>query len=246
MNPSGNALVIWRQESGTFDVDLVETIWSSHSATGSEWTTPESIQSEVGEQGGNPFRNQFSYPHVAVDPQGNGIAAWSQSNDESWTVWTSRFDASGGWEGAELLSTSPLDATHASLAMDADGNAIAIWVQSAYVDCSIWSRRYTLDTGWGAPEPIAATAAWSNCDYAKVAVGAAGDAVAVWRVRFGSYWSNRYTPGQGWSEPEAFDIDMEVVDFAVDGDGTAMVALRRYYEAEDKINLWVSISTRPQ
>jgi len=243
VNPSGNALALWTQYTGDVLLGtLGETLWSSHWEAGSEWTAPESIQSD----------DAISYPDVAIDPQGNGIAVWRGSNDEGSKLWTNRFDASSGWEGAEPLSTTPLDASQTSLDMDADGNAVAVWVQSASGDdCSVWSRPYTLESGWGDPEMIGA-ARKGTCFGVKVAVGAAGDAVAMWGNQFEvydgenrylsrRYWSTRYTPGLGWSEAEAFDVDIELEDFDVDGDGNAMALLNRSYR-----DLFVSISTRPQ
>jgi len=242
MNPSGNALVVWRQEAGDSELGtLEETTWSSHGAAGSEWTTPEAIHAEVGQQRNNTD-SQESAPDVAIDPQGNGIVVWSQFTDESWKVWTNRFDASEGWEGAELLSTAPLDATHPSLDMDADGNAVAIWAQSASSDCGVWSRRYTPASGWADPELIGPRG--GPCFALKIAVGAAGDAVAVWS-QFGDYRSNRYTPGVGWSEAEVF-VDVDVADVAVDGHGNAMAVLRRDYPEADETNLLISTSTRPR
>lgn len=248
MNPSGNALVVWRQPTGEFDVDLAETIRSSHSASGSEWTTPESIQSEVGRQADDPEDDANSTPDAAIDPQGNGIALWSQFNDDSWKLWANRFDATGGWEGAELLSAGG-DATNTSLDMDAEGNAVAIWAESHGDDCSIWSRRSTLESGWEDPEPIG-PAGDGPCLHVHVVAGAAGDAIATW-WQLDSYWSNRYTPGVGWSEAEAFDhathLAIDGRDVAVDGDGNAMVVfVVAPSDAPEDAELWVNMSPRSQ
>jgi len=249
MNPSGSALTIWRQELG--DDSLAEvTLWSSRAVAGSEWTLPEPI-SEMSHPG-PPFTayEGASYPDLAMDAQGNGMAVWGQFFDERWQLWANRFDASSGWEGAQLISTPELDAGRAHVGMDAEGNATVMWEQSGG-NCGVWLLRYTLESGWGEPKLLGQG---EGCGIADVVVGAAGDTLAVWLEFYAWYpavdlpnagsWAMRYTPGIGWGEREDMDSPLYAAPtyegVAIDGDGNILLVGTGYNV------IWANISPRPE
>jgi hypothetical protein len=77
--------------------------------------------------------------------------------------------------------------------VDAQGNAVTVWIQSDGVDDSVWSNRYTPSFGWGAAERIAVDNA-GRAAAPQVAVNLAGIAVAVWKQQGfarAHIWANR-------------------------------------------------------
>jgi hypothetical protein len=87
--------------------------------------------------------------------------------------------------------------------MDDRGGAVFLWNQADGPLLTLWSCRYLAGLGWTAPEPVELDA--NNTGLHKVlAVGSAGDAVAVW-TRSGAQlevWGARLDPRTGWGEPQ--------------------------------------------
>ena len=77
------------------------------------------------------------YPQVAIDPSGNAVAVWSQSNG----IWSNRYTPSGGWETAEAIGGTGI---RPQVAIDLSGYALAVWAGVL----NIWSSRYTPSGGW--------------------------------------------------------------------------------------------------
>jgi len=231
MNPSGDTLVVWSQEE-----EELERLWSSHTDAGGTWTTPEPIQDTPA--------SYLRVADLAIDVVGNGLAVWDE--DQRTRVWVNRFSAGMGWQGAELLDATAVDASAPRVAMDADGNAIAVWLRTDDATQKVWASRYTLASGWGSPELISGTAA--SCDDPRIAVGASGDAVAVWNqsdpAQAVAGWSNRFTPGVGWADPEFVSFDTGKawsLDVGVDANGNAIAVWDN-----DRDEVWVNHSKRPQ
>jgi hypothetical protein len=119
------------------------------------------------------------------------------------------------------------------IAMDAAGNATAVWPQSGASPSTqdIWANRYLSGSGWGTATLIGPTGAGTSFE-PEIGVDTIGNAVVTWRqppvpAGFFSVWSNRYTVGAGWSGPAVIGSSpgpshsfFPVV--AVDGPGNAL------------------------
>src|SRR4029453_7968470 len=57
--------------------------------------------------------------------------------------------ATSEWSTATLIETNTSSAEAPKLAMDADGNAIAVWSQGDGTYTSVWANRYVAGVGWG-------------------------------------------------------------------------------------------------
>lgn len=80
---------------------------------------------------------------------------------------------------------------NASVAVDGNGNAIAVWTRTEGAVTTVWGNLYLVGTGWTAtPQPISSGANSASAPY--VAVNAAGVAIAVWREA-NKIWARRYT-----------------------------------------------------
>ena len=241
MNASGSAIAVWTQEVDPA-VPWWGNVWASRSEADGDWSAPELLQSVV---------DEAAYaPQVAIDAQGNALAVWAQQTVEGHDqVWANRFTVGVGWGSAEMVDTGPLDAIRPLVGIDGDGNAIIIWGgHETTVVWEIWANRYTAGSGWGAPERI--SRAQSSIQHA-LAVGSAGDAVAVWTQSVDGdmmLWSNRYVPGAGWGEPDFIDGSLlgssNEPDVAIDGAGNAIAVWSR--RENSTWNAWVSSSSRPR
>lgn len=151
-----------------------------------------------------------THPQVGFDGGGNALAVWQQSDGVRQNIWANRYTAGGGWGTAQAIEISNLgDATNPQVAVDAAGNAVAVWQQSDGVRDNIWANRYTAGGGWGTAELIESNNAGAAGD-PRVAVDAAGNALAVWQQSDGlrdNIWFNRYTAGGGWGTAALIESD---------------------------------------
>ena len=167
LDASGNAIAVWYQSDGARD-----DIWSNRFTAGSGWGAATLI--ETNNDG------HASAPEIVLDGNGNGIAVWYQYDGVRNNIWSNRYTAGSGWGAATLIETNNTgNATDPQIAMDASGNAIAVWDQFDGVRNNIWSNRYTAGSGWGAARLIETDNAGA-ASLPQIAMNANGNAAAVW------------------------------------------------------------------
>lgn len=212
-----------------------------------EWGNPRLLES-------NP--RDAIHPDLAVDAAGNMIVVWQHEfssgvNDfyDIYDIWASRYTPSDGWGEPELLETEFSNALFPQVAMDAAGNAIAVWQQSDGTRFNIWTNRYTPANGWGGAQ-LLETDDLGDAQFASqfgaygvigarnnIAMRPDGSAVVVWSQsegpsdiqpdsfdRFGTVASH-YTPGEGWSAPVVLDLTAENagwIQVGLDANGNAI------------------------
>jgi len=178
---NGNAIAVWYQPGGA-----QYSIYANHYQPGLGWGTAGLIENNTGE----------AYnPQIAFDANGNAIAVWRQFDGTRYNIWANRYDAAtGSWGTAELIETDTGWAVAPQIAIDANGNAIAVWVQSDGTRDSIWANRYVPGAGWGTAELVETDNA-GHAYYPQVAIDANGNAIAVWDQDDGTrynIWANRW------------------------------------------------------
>lgn len=198
VDPAGNATAVWHQSDGAR-----ENIWANQSTLGGGWGIPQLIERNNAGHAGDP--------RVAMDPDGNAIAVWHQSDGTRANIWANRYSSSSGWGAAKLIESSDDgEARLPDVAMDPDGNATAVWHQSDGTRFDIWSNRYTAATGeWGTAELIE-TDDTGDADSAEVGLDADGYAIAAWKQFDGittGVWANRYAPGEGWGTAKRIEAN---------------------------------------
>jgi hypothetical protein len=194
MGADGSAVVVWTQ----FDGERGD-IWSNCYTRRDGWSFARSIETSL---------RDATTPQVAVDARGNAVAVWEQSDGMRYAIWSNRYTPSAGWGVAERIEAEQADdATNPQVAVDARGNAVAVWEQSDGTRFDVWSNRYTPSARWGVPERIETEEA-GDASSPEVGVDAEGNAFAVWEQFAGArsgIWSNRYTPSRGWGTAERID-----------------------------------------
>jgi len=198
VDADGNAVVVWDQTDGDR-----HDLWSNRYVPSDGWDAPQLIETD---DAGDVFR-----PQVAMDPSGNAIAVWQQSDGTRYNIWANRHTPGGGWETAERIdaNNNASGAERPQVALDSSGNAIAVWQQSDGTRDNIWANRYTPRDGWGVAERIEVDNA-GTAVAPDIAVEPNGNAVAVWQQSDGTrdnIWANRYVPGDGWGVAERIEID---------------------------------------
>ena len=146
-------------------------------AQGEGWGTPELIESD--------YIGDSWYPKVAIDPNGNAIAVWGQYDGVRDNIRANRYVAGVGWMTPVLIETNDTgNAGEVEVAVDAAGNAIAVWEQFDGAIYNIWANRYEVGVGWGTAEMISDTttadrdANW----YPSVAIDANSTIYAVYHT----------------------------------------------------------------
>jgi hypothetical protein len=199
----GNALAVWSQFDG-----LVTSIWSNQYVAGVGWGKPILIETDDADDAYEP--------QIAFDGNGNAVAVWKQTNVTKESIWVNRYIAGSGWGSAELIENITMGRVGSlQLAMNRTGNLLLVWSQSDSTNPSnIWSKRYTLNTGWGAASMIE-TNNVGNANNPKIAIDSSGNGLAIWSqygVRRTHIWANRYTSSKGWGV--ATLVETNNLDFA--------------------------------
>jgi hypothetical protein len=215
MDSTGAAVAVWYQSDGAEN-----SVYSSRLAGGA-WSPPEPIE----DQSGSAQRVE-----VAMAAEGDAIAVWQhQKVGGRLVVYANRADVEG-WLGPErpIDFEGGGDARQPHVAMDADGNAVAVWQQFDGVSERVWSNRFAADAGdWGGAEVMEAGIA-GDATSPRVAASANGTVVAVWSQfdgREDNIWANRYAPDLGWGIPEPIGAGggADTPEVAMDPQGDAVV-----------------------
>jgi hypothetical protein len=239
MDEDGKAYAVWHQADAS-DTNVWANVFD-----GSSWGTAQKLElspdyasnpgvavapngtvvavwAQGGQQWGNDFTNgswggadllgsDDGYPtQLVVGPDGIITAVWGGGT----SVYASRF--TGSWTSATPIDSSDdLIIVGSDLAINGDGDIIAVWLQGPSGSQHVWHARFTAPSTWSAAAAIESNGGAANGP--GVAYGAGGVAMAIWRQPSGgstSAWFNRYDPGDGWGSPQVIDPD---------GTGTAVL-----------------------
>lgn len=181
------------------------------SASARNWGTATSIAADGNLQDADTFRT----PKVAFDAAGNALAIWEQDRDNATgtEIFFSRYTVSGGWGAPAMIpnQSAPMPGQPSAstrrkpqLAVAANGNAVAAWVESVY---SVAVSLYSPGSGWSNPEIIYdnLVTGLGGAIVPRVAIDAGGNVLVVWEndmingARLIHY--NSYSPGTGWAAP---------------------------------------------
>ncbi len=148
---------------------------------------------------------------VGTQPAGQVCTVQNGSGAASADVGNVAVNCSSGggarnWRGEALMGTIGT-AHRPSIAADAQGNAIAVWMQHDGTRHNIWANRYASGGAWGTPQLI--ESGDGNAEHPVIAVDGAGNATAIWSQHDGSAMSIRsasYTGGT-WGADEPVESD---------------------------------------
>jgi hypothetical protein len=184
-----NVVVAWVVTDGT-----INHIWTSRRpVSGSAWSPASRVDTSAGTAFG---------PQLEADGRGNALLVWAQRDDPDVLagsqIWSSSYVAStGSWNAPVPVETAAnVGAFNEQLGYNANGAAFVLWSQN---DNSVWSNRYSVETGWGTPVQVGTSG--ESVDGLAIAADALGNAVAVWDSNSASdshIWYAVYATGNGW------------------------------------------------
>ena len=155
VNRAGQGWVVWDQTvTGSMSSSDPETIYAVF-LSGTTAKTPVIVKA-----GTTHGSARERYPRVAIDSQGHGLAVWTEADPDP----AVGYDSAWGAALADGTPSSPLllesydgDVIFgADVAMNADGQGVAVWTErrsiSATISADVFARRYSVSKGWE-PEP---------------------------------------------------------------------------------------------
>jgi len=180
MSANGNAFVVWIQND-----TVADSLWARHyDGATSTWqgTTGDDFRIET-------YTNNGFNPEIVMDDTGNAFVIWSQNtgtNQDIVTLEYTQGTSSWGTTPVILNSDTVNNATVPKVGMDASGNIVVVWQQTAGAIENIWANRYVASTtSWGTASKIE-TVDTGTALAPAVAVASSGDAIAVWEQDNGS------------------------------------------------------------
>jgi hypothetical protein len=134
-------------------------------------------------------------PQVAVNAGGDAQAVWLKRGAVVTTPWATHYTVAGGWEaGTALHANATSNASNPEIAMDANGNALAVWEELSNGSLYVWANRYVAGRGWGTAQMIGPNT--GNSTNPQVGFDSSGRAIAVWeQIDAGSsfdIWADRF------------------------------------------------------
>jgi hypothetical protein len=194
---NGNALVTWIREQGA-----TRQAQAARQASTGSWSPPANLFSPAA-----ATAVPLETSDVALNAAGRGAAVWVRatgSGPSDQMVQAAIFNGTSWRTAANLLPASSPAVRSPRVDVDADGDAIALWVQVVNGVAVVRASRYAVNGTWSAPITISA-ANESVEDGVALAVDDAGNALTVWTGAAGgvpTLRSARYTAGtNSWTAP---------------------------------------------
>jgi hypothetical protein len=227
LDSAGRATVVWIQDG----LSAGRNIW--YSRFNGAWSPPALLSNSPA----------LTYePALGVDDFGNVIAVWVQDTQAASpsipNIWSARFNpVNGTWNTPARIGTvtlSGFDGTERPrLAVNAGGEAVAVWRESRAGESSIMAARFSASfVTWAAP--LALDASSQYADWPGVAIDVNGNAQAVWTQKIDAAATNesgftaRLNGANGtWSAPQLIEQATELVStprVGMEDSGRALIA----------------------
>ena len=163
---------------------------------------------------------------VALSSNGSAMAVWRESNpgDSNYSLKAARYTPATGWQAPQSIETGFDNVNSDSpprVAIDAGGNAIAVWHQGNSLYFNVFSAA---TSAWGtATEVDAGQVSSTFAARINLAMTPDGRAVAAWNSGLFAMKAMRYTPGGGFSAPETVAPYSIERTLGIDDSGNATV-----------------------
>jgi PKD domain len=173
VNDSGAAAVVWVANPGGGNGDVIRS--RVRTAGGDFAAAP--LQTLSAAAASQPA----SFPDVEIDSTGRATAIWARSNGTHTIIQSKATPLPTGTFGdVDELSETGASASFPQVALDAENNAIAIWVRNGLVESAARASGATFAA------PVAVSGPGSGTFIPRLAMDAAGSAVAVWTQSVGA------------------------------------------------------------
>jgi PKD domain len=178
-------------------------------------------------------------PQVAVDAQGNATAVWERPNGTNIIVEAaSRPAGSGAWQASVPLSSATAIMPLPQVAVDARGDAVAVWESYIAGEPVVEAATRTGFAGaWQAPVELSSPGVVGLRP--DLAVDARGDAVVVWQRGPGLVEAASRPAGGSWQTPAILTKsaeDLHSAEVGIDASGEATAVWEEQVGAEVRID----------
>ena len=200
----GNSVAVW----SVFDSG--GAIRTASRPAGGEWSAPEDL-----------FVGNGRTPQLAMNAAGDAVAVWSGFDGvDDEVTWVAVRPAGGDWSAPEELSVADeSDGFFPQVAIDAAGNAIAVWQRFDLPQDAVQAAVRPAGGDWSAPDTISETG--EDARSPRIAMNAAGAAVAAWSLIGGGIRAATRPAGGDWSAVEDVSAAGFESELAIDSSGTA-------------------------
>jgi hypothetical protein len=214
-------VIVTPEVRGAAGQRLAGNVTLSFTGRDGQWSSPQVLSAELA-----------SGAQLALDPQGNAMAVWTQGETGGYRVWSRRYVS--GWGTPTPVSHTASQLVGAQVGVDAQGNAIAVWTEYESQQLIVLGARYSVGSGWGSETLLSGAPVASN---PQIAVDPAGNAMVVWDEVSDStatVWARRYVAGAGWDGGQQLNSTSfpplsgaMVPMVALDVNGNALITYRK-------------------
>jgi PKD domain len=201
-----------------------------------QWLTPQAVSQED---------QNASQQQVAFDQNGDAVAVWDSSGGPQPVVMASARPAGGAFSAPQTLSDPSEPTQSPDVAGDAEGDAVAVWLQSDGADYRVLAAYRPAGGSFGAPQTL--SPAGYEAREPRAAMNAAGEAVIVWSLASGlseEVQASTAAPGGTFGTPVAltsFTSAASLPQIALDSHGDAIAV----WEGWDGANVRIEDAVRP-
>ncbi|MCP3137647.1 Ig-like domain-containing protein [Pyxidicoccus xibeiensis] len=124
----GRVMAVWEQHQSPR-----VSAWTARYVAGSGWVGARSL--------GAPEIERSQEPAIAMDGNGNAVAAWFQIHGAVPQLWAARYTPATDWGARVRLDTSG-NAIRPRVVMDSSGRATVVWSQYIGNNFDLWTSRF--------------------------------------------------------------------------------------------------------
>lgn len=220
VDPQGDAVVIWPRGE--------KFIESAIRPAGGSFQTPETLSETAAAQ---------HSAQVGIDAAGDAIAVWEEDVAAETLIGAASRPASGKWQKPVILSAPTENANEPRVAVDAQGDAVAVWERpTGGKEIIEAAAKPAPSATWGKPVALTNPAIVIEPANQQVAIDAKGEAVVTWSWLIGGIHdvveaTEGRTSSSVWQAPVALsapgaDVE-EAPQVAVNDAGNATVIWER-------------------
>jgi len=181
LDAAGDAVAIWEQSDG---------VEAATRRAGGEWSAARIVSAGCS--------GSVSAARLATNAAGTAAAIWQCDVGGPSTIQAAIRPAGHSWSPALNLSAPGAAAGAPQVALDAGGDAAAVWKRNDGTTDRIQASYRRADGAWTPPGYI--STGFGN--YPQVAIDSSGDAVAVWQTDDGRVEASQSSSTGAWGAPK--------------------------------------------
>lgn len=227
----GNAVAVWHRYNGTNFI-----VQASELLSGGTWSFPTNI---------SPSGQDALIPDVAVDPNGNAVATCARYDGTNFTTRNAMALKGQSWGPSFVVSNGAETASEGSIAVDSNGNAVAVWSQFDGSNFMVQASLIPYGGNWSTEQAISTSG--QDASIPIVASDPNGNIVAIWVAFDGT---NNVTQaamlpsGGSWSAPVTISnegMDVNNICLAINILGNSVAA----WDETDGVNSTIQSASLP-